>query len=71
MGWHFEPRNTFFSSFLSFKKTIAAEHFGLIFGLIINQQNTVVPRMSIANKHLKLTLLCRDSKSKEECFRDT
>lgn len=66
MGWHFWAYKHFF--FL--KKTIAAEHFGLIFGLTINQQNTVVPRMSIANRHLKFTLLCRDSKSKEECFRD-
>lgn len=63
MGWHFEPINIFF-----FFQTIAAEHLSFIFGLIINQQKIVVPRMSIANRHLKFTLLCRNSKLKEECF---
>lgn len=64
MAWHFEPINTLKN------KTIAAEHFSFLFGLMINQQKIVVPGMSITRRYLKFTLLHRDSKSKEECLQD-
>lgn len=50
MGWHFEPIKTFF--FFLRKKTIAADHFSLIFGLIINQQKNSCTK----NVHCKQTL---------------